>query len=146
MPKIAPLSVAIVAPGGALVFTESQRPTVPSAAASRTLPICQESIRLANSRTVAAGATKIAATSRAPITLRAAVVASAISPSRTTSSQPPAAVGPPTSSKPVASQRRPNTRLPMAIAAVATIARRMSAPLTSSRLPKSSCSTFEPEW
>ncbi len=138
--------MAIVAPGGALVFTESQRPTVPSAAASTTAPICQEAIRFANSRTVAAGATNSAATSSAPITLSAAVVASAISPSSTTSSQLSPEVGPPTSSNPVASQRLPKRTLPIRIAAVATIASRMSAPSTSRRLPKSNCSTFDPEW
>ena len=84
-------------PGGALGRGERARSA-----------ICQAGIRLANSRTVAAGATNSAATSSAPITLSAAVVASAIRAEQ--DDVEPACrprPGPPTSSKPVASQRRP---------------------------------------
>ena len=145
MPKIAPLSVANRCAGRGIGLRRARgRRAPPPLRAGRS-----RSARRASGWRTAGRLPRAPRRSRPPAGRRsrwAAVVASAISPSRTTSSQPPAAVGPPTSSKPVASQRRPNTRLPMAIAAAATIARRECPPLTSSRLPKSSCSTFEPEW
>ena len=58
--KMPPPSTAIAAPGGAFVFTESQRPTTPSAAASTIEPSCQgRNLRVSN-RTVAAGTTNSA--------------------------------------------------------------------------------------
>ncbi len=77
---------AIVAPGGASVSTESQRPTVPSTATRATLASCQLGIRRVKSRAVAAGTTNSAVTSSAPTDGGAAVAASAIRPSSATSS------------------------------------------------------------
>ena len=51
----APASTAIVAPGGAFVFTDSHSPTVPSTAASATVPARQAGRRSVQMRTVAAG-------------------------------------------------------------------------------------------
>ena len=58
---------------------------MPSAATRATLASCQVSIRSAKRRAVSAGTTKSAVTSSAPTTESAAVVASAIRPSRATS-------------------------------------------------------------
>ena len=64
--KTAPASVAIVAPGGALSFTDSHSPAVPSSATSATVAACHEGSRLVHRRTVAAGTTTSAETSSAP--------------------------------------------------------------------------------
>ena len=53
----------MVAPGGALVFTDSHSPAVPSTATRTTLPSCQESSRRAHSRMLAAGTTNKITTS-----------------------------------------------------------------------------------
>ncbi len=84
--KTAPATTAIVAPGGASVLTESQSPTrALERRPGRRWRAARLRIRRAKRRAVTAGTTKSAATSSAPTTESAAVVASAIRPSRATS-------------------------------------------------------------
>ena len=122
--KAPPATQAIVAPGGALVLTESQRPTVPSRATRQMLSSCQLKSRSVKRRAVTAGTRKSAVTSSAPTTVRAAVLARAIRPSSTASKT--CGLGPPESasvgSKPMRSQCCPIRALARRVAAAAAAA------------------------
>jgi hypothetical protein len=58
--------IAMVARGGALVCTDSQRPIMPSTATRVMLPMCQGRSRPAQNRTVTAGTIKSAVGNNAP--------------------------------------------------------------------------------
>ena len=120
---------------------------MPWAAASATEPSCQTGRRCVHSRTVAAGTTNSAVASSAPIAVRDATTANAISTSSSASGHcerspiARAAAG----SKPRASQRGPSAKVAAMAAALAAPASTRSRVPVSSRLPKSRESTFPPD-
>lgn len=141
--KTAPPIVAIVAPGGAFVRTDSHTPATPSAAVSATVASCHERIRLVHSRVVTAGMTSSAVASRAPTAASAAteVNATSASSARSVASAPVRG-----GSKPTASQRCPISSVATSAASDAAAAKTRSVVPIANRLPNRSVSTSEPEW
>ncbi len=110
--KTAPASTEIAAPGGTFHSTDSQSPTTPSPATSATEPSCQGRSRRVTSLTVAAGTTKSAVTSSAPIAGSAETTPARSATSRIasgTAERIPSALALP-ASNPIASQRRPSAQ------------------------------------
>ncbi len=138
----------MVGPGGAFSSTESHRPAMPCAAASATDASRQIPSRCVHKRTVAAGTTKSAVASSAPIAVRDATTANATSTSSSASGsgerRPMARAAP--GSNPCASQRGPRTTVATMAAALAAPASTRSRVSVSRRLPKSSESTLPAEW
>ena len=121
---------------------------MPWAAARPTDDNCQTGRRCVHRRAVAAGTTKSAVASSAPMAVREATTANATSMSSSASghSERRPSARAESASNPFASQRGPSASVASSVAALAAPASTRSRVPVSSRLPNSKESTLPPEW